>query len=145
MKAWLTFKKICLCQGGQDFCVRWAWSCTLVPNLGLTSAGIRMNPGQTETRFCLCSFLKLISFFLHYAYFHLCANESTGLFQGIAWKISVSFGHLSEILQSIWCLLWRVAVKDCRVRVFICVRGERAPAHCAFVRLPDCLAPSILL
>lgn len=62
-------------------------------------------------------------FSLHYAYFHLCANENTGLFQGAAWKVSESFGHLSEILQAIWCLLWRVAVKDCRVCV--CVYRER--------------------
>lgn len=57
----------------------------------------------------------------------------------------MSFGRLSEILQWVWCLLQCVGVKDCRVRVFIRIRGERAPARCAFVRLPDCLAPSILL
>lgn len=127
-------------------CMRWARPCTLMLKLGIASAVIGVNPGQTETRFCLCMFLSKINLsFLHYAYFHLCANESAGLFQGIAWKIFVSFCHISEILQSIWCLLWHVAVKDCRVCVFICVWGERAHAHCAFERLPECLAPSILL
>lgn len=82
-------------------------------------------------------------FSLHYAYFHLCANENTGLFQGAVWKVSESFGYLSEILQAIWCLLWRVAVKDCRVCVY--TERESIPARYTFVRLPDCLIWSALL
>lgn len=130
-------KKICLYQRVWGFeelqlasnfwkqnvpCMKWAWSCTLVLSFGIDSAGISGSwPNQNLFLFMFPSETNLFS--LHYAYFHLCANENTRLFQGAAWKVSESFGHLSEILQAIWCLLWRVAVKDCRVCV--CVYRER--------------------
>lgn len=145
-------KKICLYQRVWGFeelqlapnfwkqnvpCMKWAWSCTLVLSLGIDSAGISGSwPNQNLFLFMFPSETNLFS--LHYAYFHLCANENTRLFQGAAWKVSESFGHLSEILQAIWCLLWRVAVKDCRVCVCVYRERERERVFLLVIPLWDC-------
>lgn len=98
-------------------CVRWAWSCTVVLNLGIASAGIRVKPGQTETRFCLCSFLKLISLFstMHISTFVLmkaldCSRELHGKY---LWALAISLKYYSRFGVCFGALLWKIVECVC--------------------------------
>lgn len=105
-------------------CMRWARSCTLVLNLGIASAGIRVKPGQTETRFCLYSFLKLISLFstMHISTFVLmkvldCSRE---LHEKYLWALAISLKYYSRFGVCFGTLLWKIV--EC---VCLYMYGER--------------------
>lgn len=94
-----------------------AWFCTLALNLGIASAGIRVNPGQTETRFCLCSFLKLISLFstMHISTFVLmkaldCSRGSHGKY---LWALAISLKYYSRFDVCFGALLWKIVECVC--------------------------------
>lgn len=98
-------------------CVRWDWSCTLALNLGIASAGIRVNPGRTKTRFCLCSFLKLISLFstMHISTFVLmkaldCSRGSHGKY---LWALAISLKYYSLFGVCFGTLLWKIVECVC--------------------------------